>query len=51
MPNDPVVKNMTENDYLYCYAHMMLDKEKTYEEYIFNESFNPEEYKRKCGEY
>lgn len=40
---------MTELDYLYCYANMILDEEKNYKEGAFNESFNFGEYKRKCG--
>lgn len=51
LPNDPVVTSMTELDYLYCYAHMDLDHENSGEEFDFNENFNLEEYKRKCGAY
>ena len=45
---------MTESDYLYCYINMVLDDEEnsqgcSCQEYVFNESFDLDEYKRKCG--
>lgn len=51
LPNDPVVKDMTELDYLYCYIHMTLDDESAREECAINENFDHEKYKRKCGAY
>lgn len=42
---------MTELDYLYCYVHMALDDELDCGECAFNENFDLEEYKRKCGAY
>lgn len=43
---------MTEFDYLYCYAHMILDDDASNcEECAFNENFNFDDYKRKCGAY
>ena len=45
---------MTESDYLYCYINMVIDDEEnsqgcSRQEYVFNESFDLDEYKRKCG--
>ncbi len=49
LPNEKAVKEMTEQDYLYCYINMILDREISYGECSFNTSFDMNEYKRKCG--
>lgn len=54
LPSEPAVRAMTESDYLYCYINMVLDDEENQQwgarqEYVFNESFDSDEYKRKCG--
>lgn len=49
LPNDPIAQSMTELDYLYCYTHIILDDEKSWQECAFNNNFNIDEYKRKCG--
>lgn len=54
LPSDPAAMAMTESDYLYCYINMVIDDEEnsqgcSCQEYVFNESFDLDEYKRKCG--